>query len=89
MPWCEQPGDPDLVEGNLVCITFWWGKCMMYKSGRLHPLTICCRLAGLALIWLVLLAGFYQVHRASELPDQVDAGLKRLALYSLLMGGDR
>ena len=56
----------------------------MYKSLRSNWFMILGRCTLIATIWLGVLLGLYELHYASQQEHDVDAELRRLALYGIL-----
>ena len=57
----------------------------MFKPSHLCPLAVCSRLAVVLAIWAVFLLGANEVRRAADGRPTLYEGVKRLAVYSLML----
>lgn len=57
----------------------------MFKPSYLRPVTICSRLVIVLVLWSVFLVGANDVRQAAEGQPTLYEGLKRLAVYSLVL----
>ncbi|MGD1942348.1 MAG: hypothetical protein ACFB0G_13650 [Leptolyngbyaceae cyanobacterium] len=61
----------------------------MFKPSRLCRLAICQRVIVIVALWIIFLVGANEVRRAAQGESAVYESLKRLAVYSLALQGER
>lgn len=61
----------------------------MFKPSYLCPLAICSRLLIVLAFWALFLVGANEVRRAADGEQTLYDGVKRLAIYSLVLRADQ